>query len=50
MAAIAFKSLHVRIHREYIVPALLQPVIDQIASRVVVVVARHADNGDTLLS
>jgi hypothetical protein len=42
--------LHVRIHREDIVPALLQPAVDQIADRVVAVVARHADNGDALLT
>jgi hypothetical protein len=40
----------VRIHREYIVTGLLQPVIDQIADRVVAVVARHARYRDALLS
>jgi hypothetical protein len=47
---IAFEVLHVRIHREDIVPGLLQAVINQIPDRVAAVVARDARNGDALLS
>src|SRR5688572_27896790 len=50
VAALAFKRLHVRIHRENLVPGLLQPLIDQIADRVVAVVARYPGDGDTFLS
>src|SRR5881394_2909483 len=35
IAAIAFEGLHVRVHREDVVPGRLQPLVDQIADRVV---------------
>src|SRR5262245_11365736 len=49
ITAIAIEGLQVWIDREDIVARLLQPVIDQIARRMVAVVARHAYNGDPLL-
>src|SRR5436190_21300308 len=50
ITAVALERLHVWVHRKDIVPTVLQAVIDQIADRVVAVVARHARNRDTLLS
>src|SRR6185436_14698240 len=50
ITAVALEGLHARIHGEYIVPALFQPTIDQIADRVLVVIARHSGNRDTFLS
>src|SRR5262249_55855805 len=49
IAAIALEGLHVRVHREYVVPRLLQPAIDQIAGGVVAPVARHAHDRAALL-
>src|SRR6185436_34400 len=49
VAGIAFEAFHVRIHREHVVPGLLQTSIDEIARRMFAVVARHAGNRDAPL-
>src|SRR4051812_48750226 len=49
ITAIALEGPHVRIHCEDVVPGLLQPLIDQIADRVMALVTRYARHRDALL-
>src|SRR5690242_748600 len=47
---IALECVHVRIHREYIMPRCLQPLVNQIADRMVTLLARNSRNRDAFLS
>jgi hypothetical protein len=49
ITTIAVEALHVRVHREDVVPGALQPAIDQIAGGVLAVVARYSGNRDAPL-